>query len=57
MHFVDTNVLIHPVQPITAQVVNGALALEERFRIHYRDAAILAAARVAGWAVRCTPRT
>ncbi len=37
-----------PVQPITARVVNDALALRERFRINYWDAAILAAARIAG---------
>ncbi len=37
-----------PVQPVTAQVVNDALALRERFQINYWDAAILAAARVAG---------
>ena len=37
-----------PVQPITARVVNDALALRERFRINYWDAAILAAARIRG---------
>ena len=37
-----------PVQPITARVVNDALALRERFQINYWDAAILAAARAAG---------
>ena len=37
-----------PVQPITAGVVNDALALKERFQINYWDAAILAAARIAG---------
>ena len=37
-----------PVQPITAQVVNDALALRGRFRINYWDGAILAAARIAG---------
>ena len=37
-----------PIQPVTAQVVNNALALRERFQINYWDAAILAAARIAG---------
>lgn len=37
-----------PVQPITARVVDDALALRERFQINYWDAAILAAARAAG---------
>lgn len=37
-----------PVQPITARVLDDALALRERFQINYWDAAILAAARAAG---------
>lgn len=37
-----------PIQPVTPQVVNDALALLERFQINYWDAAILAAARIAG---------
>ena len=36
------------VQPLTLQVFNEALALRERFLIDYWDAAILAAARIAG---------
>lgn len=36
------------VQPLTLQVFNEALVLRVRFRIAYWDAAILAAARVAG---------
>ena len=37
-----------PVQPVTLQVVHDALALRARFGINYWDAAILAAARLAG---------
>ena len=36
------------VEPITRQVVRDALSLKERFQINYWDAAILAAARLAG---------
>lgn len=36
------------VQPVTLQVLHGAMALRERYRINYWDAAILAAARIAG---------
>ena len=36
------------VQPLTLQVFNAALVLRMRFRIAYWDAAILAAARIAG---------
>ena len=36
------------VQPVTLQVLHTAMALRERFQINYWDAAILAAARIAG---------
>ena len=36
------------VQPVSLQVLHAAMALRERFRINYWDAAILAAARIAG---------
>lgn len=36
------------VQPVTLQVLHTAMSLRERYRINYWDAAILAAARVAG---------
>ncbi|MXX86168.1 MAG: PIN domain-containing protein [Acidobacteria bacterium] len=36
------------VQPVTLQVLHAAMTLRERFQINYWDAAILAAARVAG---------
>ena len=37
-----------PVQPLTLAVIHDAFDLAERFRIAYWDAAILAAARIAG---------
>jgi len=36
------------IQPVTIQVLHAAMALRERFQISYWDAAILAAARIAG---------
>lgn len=36
------------VQPLTLQVLHTAMTLRERYRINYWDAAILAAARIAG---------
>ena len=36
------------VQPVTLPVLHAAMALRERFQINYWDAAILAAARIAG---------
>jgi predicted nucleic acid-binding protein len=38
----------YPVQPLTEALVTAALALKERYRISYWDAAILEAARAAG---------
>lgn len=37
-----------PVQPVTVEVLHDAFRLTKRFRINYWDAAILAAARIAG---------
>ncbi len=37
-----------PVAPVTADVMHAALATKDRFRISYRDAAILEAARSLG---------
>lgn len=36
------------VQPVTLRVLHAAMTLRERYRINYWDAAILAAARIAG---------
>lgn len=38
----------YPIQPLTYDVVEAALATRERYRISYWDAAIIEAARVAG---------
>ncbi len=38
----------YPVQPVTLEVMREAFALRERFSISYWDAAILAAAQIAG---------
>jgi predicted nucleic acid-binding protein len=40
-----------PVAPLTTDVMHAALATRERFRISYRDAAILEAARGLGCAI------
>lgn len=37
-----------PVQPVTLRVIRDALVIRVRFRVSYWDAAILAAARLAG---------
>ena len=38
----------YPVQPVTLEVIREAFALCERFSLSYWDAAILAAAQIAG---------
>lgn len=44
------SLLVFPVQPVTADLVHAALALQERFGLSYWDAQVCAAART----LRCT---